>query len=82
MVKTFATWPSPVEGLAAFSAVCPCGAQALWEQYGSTPGHGYCILCPQCDRPGTQPQRDGVRSRRAPGKADPVVGGNERAVRG
>jgi hypothetical protein len=45
MRTTFATWPLPVQGRVVFTAPCPCGRDALWEQDGCGPGGYYHIAC-------------------------------------
>jgi hypothetical protein len=48
MVNTFAHWPNTRQGWVDFTAVCPCGTIAAWEQHGSGPTGHYRIVCRRC----------------------------------
>jgi hypothetical protein len=51
MMTTFSHWPRPAEGTVEFTADCPCGAAAVWEQHGTNAGGAtarYRITCRRC----------------------------------
>jgi len=45
MTITFTGWPIPAQGRIAFSANCPCGLDAVWEQIGLGEIDRYEITC-------------------------------------
>jgi hypothetical protein len=45
-LSTFAAWPKTVYGRVAFTAACPCGRDAVWEQVGQAGLEHYEISCP------------------------------------
>jgi hypothetical protein len=48
MTVTFASWPIPPQGRITFTASCPCGTDALWEQLGVGEVAAYRIHCGGC----------------------------------
>lgn len=49
-LSTFAAWPKIVHGRVIFTAACPCGLDARWEQIGQAGADTYEISC-ACTRP-------------------------------
>jgi hypothetical protein len=44
-LTTFAAWPRLVHGRVSFTASCPCGQEATWEQIGHGGHDVYEISC-------------------------------------
>jgi hypothetical protein len=44
-LTTFAAWPKLIHGRVAFTASCPCGLEAAWEQIGQAGLDVYEISC-------------------------------------
>jgi hypothetical protein len=72
MTRTFPAWPQPVEGHATFTAPCPSGFEALWEQTGNRPGAVdiHCSAGPgwspcRCSGVASAPRPDQARMRTA-----------------
>jgi hypothetical protein len=49
MTRTFAAWPQAPQGRVDFTASCPCGRDAVWNQVGLGTVDVYVISC-NCQR--------------------------------
>jgi hypothetical protein len=45
MTRTFAAWPQQSQGRVEFTASCPCGRDASWNQIGLGAADVYVISC-------------------------------------
>ena len=45
MITSFAAWPKVIAGRVVFTASCPCGQDARWEQVGFATSDVYEISC-------------------------------------